>query len=160
MSLSSHFSVTPKAILLCRILGLCVFAAAFFLPACQDAAPGIIKGITFKGWECASIALSASFEMDSYQSPGFLAAMSGWINPLILAFLLFTFWPKFVRLRRSLAVAILVCMAATWVFFSMQHIRPLIGHVLWIAGALIMLLPEVAGQPEKVPSAARQPLKS
>jgi hypothetical protein len=37
-------------------------------------------------------------------------------------------------------------MAATWVFFFHSHLVPLIGHFLWIAGALTILLPEVTGR--------------
>ena len=41
--------------------------------------------------------------------------MSGWINPMILLYLGFSFASKFVRARRILAIAVLVCMLATWI---------------------------------------------
>jgi hypothetical protein len=40
-------------------------------------------------------------------------------------------------------VVILLCMGATWSFFALQKVTPLTGHYLWIAGALVILLPEV-----------------
>ncbi|MGA3263099.1 MAG: hypothetical protein ABSC47_03530 [Terracidiphilus sp.] len=142
-----HASVTPRTILIVRMLGLCIFIAAFFLPACRDA--GSVNAYTniFKGWECAQITLSATFQRDTYEDLNFLAVMSGWINPLILIYLPFSFFPKFKRVRRSLAAAVLVCMAATWVFFIVARIVPLIGHFMWIAGALMILAGEVAGRP-------------
>jgi hypothetical protein len=39
-------------------------------------------------------------------------------------------------------VLIVLCMAATWWFFALQKVTPLIGHWLWIAGAVLVLLPE------------------
>jgi hypothetical protein len=142
-------SVTPRTILICRMLGLCIFIAAFFLPACRDAGPVNAFTNTFKGWECARITFTAAFQKDSYESWNFLAVMSGWINPLILVYLPFSFITRFTKVRRSLAVAVLVCMAATWTFFIVAHIVPLIGHFMWIAGALMILASEVAGRPRQ-----------
>jgi hypothetical protein len=139
-------SVTPRTILIVRMLGLCIFIAAFFLPACREAGPVNSFTNIFKGWECARITLSATFQMDSYESWNFLAVMSGWINALILVYLPFSFFPRFKKVRRSLAVAILVCMAATWTFFVIASLVPLIGHFMWIAGALMILAGEVAGR--------------
>jgi hypothetical protein len=144
---SLHASVTPRTILIVRMLGLCIFIAAFFLPACRDAGPVNAYTNIFKGWECARITLSAMFQKDTYEDLNFLAVMSGWINPLILIYIPFSFFPRFKIVRRSLAAAVLVCMAATWVFFIVAHIVPLIGHFMWITGALMILAGEVAGRP-------------
>jgi hypothetical protein len=131
-------------ILICRILGLIIFATAFLLPACREA--GAVNSFTnsFKGWECARITFTAAFHKDSYESWNFLAVMSGLINELILIYLSFSFLPRFKRVRRSLAVAVLVCMAATWAFFWISNLVPLIGHFMWIVGALMILAGEVA----------------
>ncbi len=142
-------SVTPRTILICRILGLVIFAAAFLLPACREAGPVNAFTNTFKGWECAKITFTATFEKDSYESWDFLAVMSGWINPLILIYMPFSFFPRFKKVRRSLTVGVLVCMAATWTFFIVAHLVPLIGHFMWIAGALMILAAEVAGRPRR-----------
>jgi hypothetical protein len=44
--------------------------------------------------------------------------------------------------RRIFAVAIMLCMAGTWVLFAQQQISPLTGHFMWIAGALLVIIPE------------------
>ncbi len=72
--------------------------------------------------------------------------MSGWINPFVLLYIGLSLAPKFARLRRFLAMAILVCMVATWIFFAIDKMIPMIGHVLWIVGALMILVAEVAGR--------------
>jgi hypothetical protein len=146
MSLSDRISSIPRAILIWRIVGVAIFAAAFLLPACREAGPVNAFTNTFKGWECARITFTAAFEKDSYESWNFLAVMSGLINELILIYLAFSLFPRFKRVRRSLAVAVLVCMAATWAFFVISNLVPLIGHFMWIVGALMILAGEVAGR--------------
>jgi hypothetical protein len=155
MSIGSQLAEKPRAILICQVLGLCIFVAAFFLPAVRDAGPLTNKSDIFKGWECAKIAASAMFQRDTYASSGFLAVMSGWINPMILAYLGFAFTRDFGSARRILAVAILGCMVATWIFFAVEHLIPMIGHFMWIAGALIILSAEVAGRNRTPPAAMR-----
>ena len=136
-------------ILICRILGLAIFAAAFLLPACREAGPVNSFTNTFKGWECARVTFTAAFQKDSYESWNFLAVMSGLINELILIYLAFSFLPQFKKVRRSLAVAVLVCMAATWAFFAIATLVPLIGHYLWIAGALLIVGGDLMRRPRE-----------
>jgi hypothetical protein len=130
-----------------RLLGFCVFAAAFFLPAVR-AGGSNPEAVEFPGWKCASVALTETVALvgkSGVERPSFevlLVILSGWINPLVLLVLCFSFWQGLPVVRRVLAVLVLLCMAATWTFFSMQKVTPLIGHYLWIAGALLILLPE------------------
>ncbi len=150
MSMGSRLAEHPRAILICQVLGFCIFAAAFFLPAVKGSG-GLTDPDIFKGWECAKIALTATFHLDTYESSVFLAAMGGWINPLVLLYICLSLAPKFSRLRRFPAVAILVCMVATWIFFAVDQLIPIIGHFLWIAGALMILVAELSGgKPEAV----------
>ena len=86
------------------------------------------------------------FQKESYESWSFLAVLSGWINPLILIYLPLSFFPRFARVRRYLATAVLVCMVATWAFFFVANLVPLIAHFMWISGALMILAGEVVGQ--------------
>jgi hypothetical protein len=131
----------------CRIVGLCVFVAAFFLPAVRSGAAGP-DAVIFPGWKCASVALSMTTALFGKSVSGgpstavFLVAMSGWINPLIVLFLLFCIAARLRVARAIVAVVILLCMGATWWFFALQKVTPLSGHYLWIAGALVILLPE------------------
>lgn len=126
------------------MLGLCLFTVAFFLPAIR-VEPGAPP---MKGWECATITLTSVIRLETWRSSAFLGALSGLINPLIVLYLIFALIPPFRRsplscVRKLTAALIVLCMAATWTFFVMAHIIPLIGHVLWIAGALIILIADL-----------------
>ncbi len=146
MSLRSRIALTHRQELVCRVLGLCVFIAAFLMPACRDKAPFLGSLDIYPGWQCAQVTFVGAFSKNSYQSWDVLAVMSGWINPLILVYFVLSFTARFALLRRVLAVATLVCMVATWVFFFIASLVPMIGHVLWIVGALIILSSEVTGR--------------
>ena len=100
------------------------------------------------GWKCASIATTES--MTLFGKPGngqhqfieYLVAFSGWINPLIVLVLLASPIRVLLTVRRIFAAIIVLCMIGTWVLFSQQHLVPLTGHFLWIAGALLVIVPE------------------
>src|ERR1017187_1210646 len=47
-------------------------------------------------------------------------------------------WP-----RRIVATAVVAFMVATWIYFALMPLVPLVGHVLWIVGALMILAGEV-----------------
>ena len=135
---------------ICRIVGLAVFALAFIEPAVRHGAAGP-DATVFSGWKCASIALTETTALFSKAVSGapplpiFLVAMSGWINPLIVLFLLLCVSSRLRIARGIVAVIILLCMGATWMFFHLQSVTPLIGHFLWIGGALLILLPDAFG---------------
>jgi hypothetical protein len=149
MSFGSLLAARPRVVLVCQVLGLCIFAVAFVLPAVRDAGPVTSATPSLKGWECAKIAISATFQLETYKSSGFLVALSGLINPMILLYLGFNITPKFKKICRLLAVANMLCMAATWTYFALEHLAPLIGHFLWIAGALLILAAEVVGREKR-----------
>ena len=136
-----------------RLIGIVVFVIAFFLPAVRDAHTSSGPGsLPMSGWMCATVAISGSagiLHASTMQGKDILGMicliLSGWVNPLVLLYLFFCIWRKFVRTRRVLAVAILICFVATWIFFVKAPMVPLIGHFLWVAGALMILVGEVAG---------------
>jgi hypothetical protein len=136
-------------VLTCRILGLLVFAGAFLLPAVRLGAAGDASAVVYSGYKCATLALTETASLFGKTVTGrppiqaFLLAMSGWINPLIVLILLLSFWRFLKWLRRILGVLVLLCMAATWTFLVMEKLSPLVGHVLWIAGALAILAAEI-----------------
>ena len=148
MSLRKWLAAHPRAVRTCRMLGICIFVVAFFLPAIRDTSSELGSAGTLFGYECARLSLALVTAKDTFQSPFFLAFMSGCINPLILLYLLSSFTRKLARLRQILAVSVLVCMAATWIFFAILKYLPMIGHFLWIAGALMILAPELRGRGE------------
>ncbi len=124
-----------------RILGLAIFILAFFEAAVTR------EGQSYAGWKCASVA--TSFAENLLTKPGgshepfeYLVAMSGLINPLIVLTILASPMRALRILRQVFAVVVVVCMIATWVLFAQQHIAPLIGHFLWIAGAVLVIVPE------------------
>jgi len=149
MSVGSLLAARPRLVLICHLVGLCIFVAAFFLPAVRDGEPVTSSSNIFKGWQCANVALSATFQLDTYKSSGFLVALSGLINPMILLYLGLNLAPKFRKACRFLALAIVLCMAATWTYFAIEHLVPMVGHFMWIAGALLILAAEVVGREQR-----------
>ena len=143
MPSSKALAASPLAPSFLRLIGLCIFAVAFLLPACRDSSPVFGSRDVYPGWQCAQVALGGTFEIEAYKSSDFLIVLSGWINPLVLIYLAISLTPRFPRTRRAVAAAICLCMVATWIFFALAHFVPLIGHYLWIAGALIILAPEI-----------------
>jgi hypothetical protein len=129
-----------------RILGFCVYLAAFFLPACREIVPAGQDSNMLKGYTCAWITLINTFKAEIWHSEYFLAVFSGWINPLILLYLIFLAFPKLFWPRRILAGIILCFIAATWILFYRIHLQPLVGHYLWIAGILLILAGEACAE--------------
>jgi hypothetical protein len=132
----------------CRVLGLVVFAAAFLLPGVKLDG-GSADSVVFPGWKCASIALSQSVSLFGKSTPGgpsfqaILLTLSGWINILVPIVLLLSFWRVLLVARRVIGGFIVLCMAATWTLLAMEKLTPMVGHVLWIVGALAILAPDV-----------------
>jgi hypothetical protein len=138
-TLDTHRWIVP----IIRVIGLAIFVIAFLEPAVR-----VEETTVLSGWKCATIATTESMTLFGKPGPGhhqfieYLVAFSGWINPLIVLVLLASPVRVLRILRRFLAAIAVLCMAATWVLFAQQHILPLIGHFMWIAGALIILIPE------------------
>ncbi len=126
-----------------RILGLAIFVYAFFEPAVRAE-----QTMVLSGWKCASIATSATLALVKQPNAGhqpfvqYLAMFSGWINPLIVLVILASPIRALFILRRIFGVIVVLCMIATWVLFAQEKIVPLTGHFLWIAGAVLVLVPE------------------
>jgi hypothetical protein len=144
-------SVTMKrTVITGRILGLLVFIAAFFLPAVRGVAtPGGDAPDVFLGSRCAWMTLVNTFSHEIWHSKYFLAVLSGWINPLLLLYLFLLLFPKLFWPRRIVAGAIMAFIAGTWVLFAIIPLVPLIGHVLWIAGILLILAGEAVRRTER-----------
>jgi hypothetical protein len=135
-------------------LGFGVYVAAFFLPACRQVAiPGGESPDVYRGYACAWVTLINTVNREIWHSNMFLAVLSGWINPLLLVYLIFLVSPKLRWPRRILAGIIVVFIVGTRVYFSLAHLVPLIGHDLWIAGILMILAGESMGK-ERTGSAA------
>jgi hypothetical protein len=148
MSLFTWIAGQPRSQRICRIAGLALFIVAFFLPACRDTdSSSLVHAGRLAGWQCAWLSISMIFDRAALFSPLFFAFLGGCINPLILIHLLLSFTKRFSKVKKGVAGAVLLCMVSTWVFFIVGHFVPLIGHMLWIAGALLILYPELAALP-------------
>lgn len=135
-------------VLASRLAGLGIFVLAFFLPAVRLGAAGDAAAHVFPGWQCASLALNETMALFGKSVKGAppiaacLMAVSGWLNPLIAIDLLLSLWRGALMVRRIVGVLVILCMAATWIFFVEEKLTPLPGHFLWIAGAVLILLPD------------------
>jgi hypothetical protein len=151
MTQGARSATVSRAVLISRILGLFVYLAAFFLPAVREVAtPGGDVPDVYRGYVCAGVTLMDTLSREIWHSKDFLAVLSGWINPLLLLYLLFLLFPRLFWPRRILAGVIVVFIAGTWVFFYLRPMVPLIGHVLWIAGLLLILAGEAVRRPERI----------
>jgi hypothetical protein len=131
------------AVIVSRIVGFLVYVAAFFLPAVREVATGTDTPEVLQGSRCAWIMLINSFSHELWNLKDFLAILSGWINPLIVLYLIFLIFPKFRWPRRIVAGLIALFILGTWVFFYTYPLVPLVGHYLWITGILLILAGEL-----------------
>jgi len=135
LAASTSQSATPTAPIrrwslewFCLCLGVVAYAVSFFLPAVF--LPG--SGENFlSGFECAIECIAMV-----------LFLPCGLINPLAVAYL-YCRWRNLVpRASRSLAIATLALVPLTWLVIAGFDMKARIGHVLWVAGLLLMLGPE------------------
>lgn len=141
MSTSAVHTAPPRWIRYARLLGYLVFLAAFFLPAVRQ--PGSKDAL--RGSLCAWITLINTLNRDVWHSKDFLAILSGWINPLMLLFVASLFSRRLRLFRRIVAATVTLFLVGTWVYFYLEPLAPLVGHVFWVAGILLILAGEVLG---------------
>ena len=115
------------------------------MPAVKDSTPGVDMSMTFAGWRCALFTLSWAFSgiPISWMSP--LIVLSGAVNPLAALYIAMGSRPTLRLARRAVAAAVLAGLAAAWGVLAFAHMTPLVGHYLWVAGALLILSPEFSG---------------
>ncbi len=117
-------------------LGAAVYAISFALPAVEGRPGGAVSG-----WECAWVVLAVGFGEHPFS---FVICAIGLINPLTLVYCLLRVLHILPRVRRGLAIAALSFVPLCW--YVMAHdLRVEIGHLAWVAGLLLMLLPEALG---------------
>jgi len=117
-------------------LGFSIYLLSFFLPAVGP----------FKGWECAFLAL-LSIKHDEKVSS--LAFFGGLLNPLMIVYLTLHVAGVARRLGTYLAVALLFCLPMTWFAIALMtnagmSMELRVGHYLWVAGILLVLVPDLA----------------
>src|ERR1035437_9507507 len=124
-----------RTIQISLVLGIAIYVASFFLPAVNDAGSGSLRGTTMPGWICAEIALVSWKE---------IIFLSGLINPLILIYVVLRGTNRLNRVQTYTVVAILACIAVTWIELVRRRFHMEVGHVMWIAGLLLIMAPELA----------------
>lgn len=119
-----------------RVFGPFLFLLSFFLPSVGD----------LPGFECALWALFVwNFHDDQVSS---LAIFGGCINLEILLLFCLSALNRGQRFRSLLIVVILFSIPMTWIaLYRMNHARMILsldrGHFFWIAGILLIVLPEI-----------------
>jgi hypothetical protein len=155
MSLSTRSKTIARLVLIARLVGLCIYVCAFFLPAVREVAvPGGDAPEMLKGSRCAWITLVNTMNPEMWHTKYFMAVFSGWINPLLVLYLIFLLFPIFLWPRRIVAAIIVAFMIGTWVFFYQYPLVPLVGHFLWIGGILLIMGGEVCSRRETDTAAA------
>lgn len=138
-----------------RIVGFVIFVLAFFLPAVAPPGAGSGPGSGPQpGWVCAGFTLIPMGAVIQHplalfkgtDSREYTLLFSGWVNPLVLIFLLFCIRRNWRWPRRIVALGILCCLGCAWAFLAKEQFSTLIGHYLWVAGIVLMLIPEVMPQ--------------
>jgi hypothetical protein len=116
-------------------IGLTIYVASFAMPAID------IDGKAWEGW------IVAWFALAPWNTPGAspLAFFGGLINPLMIAYVYLRLLKVAPKIRRYLAVTILVCIPLTWLSLAQMHYGVNVGHVAWIVGILLILLPAADG---------------
>jgi hypothetical protein len=95
----------------------------------------------FPGYLCAEITLIGTGNVFRHASVEIiLTALIGWINPLVLLYLLSGARNGLDRTRPFIAGAIVVCCLAMWIRLGTEHVVLLDGPLLWIAGIALLLL--------------------
>jgi hypothetical protein len=146
------------------IIGLILFVTGFFLPAVRfppDSRPEAHWGPgtmshEFTGYECAEVTLlSLATFFEHPKAEAIPAVLSGWINPLVLLYLVACSLKRLNRTRPFIASAIVVCCIAMWVQLATGHVALLVGHYFWIAGiALLLCTPLISHRSQRNASAA------
>ena len=120
-------SERPRAVF---YTGLALYVISFFLPAVADNTGGL------PGWFCAWFAFAALHGVNQV-SP--VAIFGGLINPVAVVYVVLRILGRARRLRIASAIAILIFIPLTWLSLIFMQLGVRIGHVLWIAGLLLMI---------------------
>jgi len=118
-----------------QIPGAAIYLASFFLPA-------VGTGAGAWGWLCAWLALTAPFG-EVRGALGLLLLGSGLINVLVLAYAGARAFGARVAVRFRIALITLCLVPMSWIAIALLREPVRIGHVVWIAGLLLIMLPDV-----------------
>jgi hypothetical protein len=131
-------------------IGLALYGVSFFLIAVATLnAYGGAYAAPMRGYDCARFALGLAWGPNLFGHQGLFedrpldylgVLLSGWINPTFLVAALFMSFRPSARIARILAIGTLAMIPFCWVVFYYHHFYPREGHLVWIAGMLLVLL--------------------
>jgi len=128
----------------CLISGAMTYVISFFLPAVDAEVRG-----TLPGWMCACASPllfpGMFYEPDGLTTLNSLLALSGLVNPLLLVYLglLPNSGRVAYRIRLAVAMVAMTLIPVTWIAFAISKEGIEIGHVLWVAGLVLLMGPEI-----------------
>jgi hypothetical protein len=126
-------------------IGLSIYVVSFFLVAIGHS-DGL--GRPVPGYDCAFFALALPLTATPLSHGGpfenrffeYLAVLiTGMVNPLVVVYLILVFRERNLRLVKALRIIVPLMIPFSWVVFHYEQYYPREGHVLWIAGILLIL---------------------
>jgi uncharacterized membrane protein (UPF0136 family) len=138
-------------------IGIAIYVASFFLPAISGPVVTSPSG-SAPGYICAWYAFIQPFGgFDGYFGHRHLEYFSlmagGWINPIFFTATILALSGRRERLLATLRTAVLLMIPFCWIVYFEEDSYPREGHVLWIAGMLLVLFSVKLGARKKQPSA-------
>jgi hypothetical protein len=126
-------------------LGWIVYISSFFLAA---VGPSNQSRPTL-GYFCAYATLLFSWQQANHWLHGMPSIdkpleyvsvlVSGWINPVFLIAVIVTSFKRLKSLARLAAIIVVFMIPSCWFVFYYYQLYPREGHILWIAGMLMVL---------------------
>jgi hypothetical protein len=128
---NAHLGANPSGLPVLFYAGVGFYLFSFFLLAVQ------LAGTPLPGWTCAW------YSLDAWRIPeaSRLAIFGGLLNPLAALYILLRLQRRSARLRACISVAIVIFILLTWIASSRMQLGILVGHVVWVAGLTLILLP-------------------
>jgi hypothetical protein len=125
-------------------IGWIFYVSSFFLTAVgpSDSRP-------IRGYDCAYVTLFFSWEqariwlrgIPSISNPSdyISTLVSGWINPVFLIAVALTSFKRSEPFARVAAIIVILMIPSCWIVFYNHNLYPREGHVVWIAGMVLVL---------------------
>jgi hypothetical protein len=128
---NARLDADPSGLPVLFYAGVGLYLFSFFLPAVQ------LAETPLRGWTCAW------YSLDAWRIPeaSRLAIFGGLLNPLAALYILLRLQRRSARLRACISVAIVIFILLTWIAISRMQLGILVGHVVWVAGLTLLLLP-------------------
>jgi hypothetical protein len=130
-------------------IGLALYGVSFFLIAVATlAAYGGDYATPMSGYDCARFALGLAWGPNLFGHQGLFedrpldylgVLLSGWINPAFLVAAFFVSFRPSARITRILAIVTLAMIPFCWIVFYYHNFYPREGHLVWVAGMLLVL---------------------